>query len=115
MAKPVRMLKENVSTVRDLEKVLKKERRIVLVFHATWCVPCRLYEKIIDKYRTEHDVPLSHVNVENARELTEKFQVMSVPFTLIVDEDMSVKETLCGNVDEKSFHNLVIKYFSEAS
>lgn len=113
MAMPVRKLDENVSTISDLERVLKKEKRIMLVFHATWCMPCRMYEKIIDGYRTECNVPLCHVNVENARELTDKFQVMSVPFTLVLDEDMSVKEKLCGNVEERSFHNLVTKYFSQ--
>lgn len=113
MVKPVRKLEENVSTVNGLEEVLKKEKRIMLVFHAKWCAPCRIYEKIIDEYRTEHNVPLCRVNVENAKELTDKFQIMSVPFTLIIDEDMSVKATQSGKIDEKSFHDLVIKYFSK--
>jgi len=56
----------------------------VVDFWAEWCGPCKLLSPIIDEVAKELNgkVKFGKVNIEEMRELTGKFEVMSLP-TLI--------------------------------
>ncbi|KAL0266093.1 UNVERIFIED_CONTAM: hypothetical protein PYX00_011809 [Menopon gallinae] len=115
MKKPLRKLEESVNTVEGLKAVLEKEGRVIIVFHASWCRPCKVYEKTIEACRTEHEAPFCRVDVDCARELTQKFGVMAVPCTLVVDADMSVMREVNGVVDEDAFAKLVEECFGKSA
>jgi thioredoxin 1 len=54
-------------------------------FWAEWCPPCRAIAPVVEQLVTEYHgkAIIAKVNVDNERELAEKFSVMNIP-TLIV-------------------------------
>lgn len=64
----------------------------VIKFYADWCGPCRMYapifNKVADKYRDQ--VEVYDINVDNDPETAQKYEVRSIPFTVLVKEDRSI-------------------------
>lgn len=52
---------------------------VIVKFYASWCQPCKRMDPIVGAYSKEHNIPVFHVNIEEASELAEAMNVMSVP------------------------------------
>ncbi|MBN2251470.1 MAG: thioredoxin [Candidatus Altiarchaeota archaeon] len=97
----------NEETFRDaLQKPLA-----LIDFWAAWCGPCRTLAPVIEKIAKEYEgrVFVGKVNVDENRELSEKYNVMSIP-TLIVFEKGKPVDTSVGAVPEKEIRNMLDKY-----
>ena len=76
---------------------------------ATWCAPCRMLAPVLEELEKEYpDVKFCKINVDEERELAEKFRVESIPMVAFVKDDtfldMSVgyvpKENLAAKIRE---------------
>jgi thioredoxin 1 len=75
-----------------------KEGLVLVDFYADWCGPCKMLAPMLEEYAKEvNNVKVVKVNVEQAPEVTDKYQIMTVP-TLILFKD--------GNIDSirQGFH-----------
>lgn len=74
----------------------------VLDFYAPWCVPCKRILPIVEKFTTEENIPLKKINVEENRNVFNKFNVKTVPTLILVDEkDEEIKRIINPkNLDE---------------
>ena len=70
---------------------------VIVDFWAEWCGPCRMLGPILDELATEHEgkVKIGKVNVDNAPNLSAKFNVRSIPMLLFF-KDGAVKDTVVG-------------------
>lgn len=59
-------------------------------FGAPWCGPCRMQDKILDELISE-GYDIEKVDIDEHEELAEKYDVMTVPTTIIFDEEHEVK------------------------
>ena len=55
----------------------------ILKFFGSWCNPCKALSKNLEDAGIEH----KSINVDENEELTEKYNVMSVPTIVVLDED----------------------------
>lgn len=82
-------------------EVLKSDIPAIVDFFAEWCTPCKMmgpiFEEVSEKFNDK--VKFVKVNVDEARNTSEKYGVMSIP-TLIVFKDGKPAETLVGLQDE---------------
>lgn len=78
------------------EEILNSNKPVLLDFWAGWCGPCQMIGPIVDEIASERqDVKVGKVNVEEQPELAAKFQVMSIP-TLVVIQDGKVINRVVG-------------------
>ena len=68
------------------DEVLKSEIPVLLEFWAEWCGPCRMLSPIVAEIAEEYDgkVKVGKVNVDEEQELSEEFQVESIPMIVIM-------------------------------
>lgn len=68
---------------------------VVVDFWAEWCGPCKLMEPHYEKAaQEEKNIKFGKVNVEEAPELAERFQVMSIPTTIFFKNGEQVDRTV---------------------
>lgn len=90
-------------------EVEKHKGLVVIDLFATWCAPCRMLAPVLEELEKEYpDVKFCKINVDEERELAEKFRVESIPMVAFVKDDtfldMSVgyvpKENLAAKIRE---------------
>lgn len=71
------------------------KRGLVLVdFWATWCAPCQMYGKVLEEFAEEapNYLKIAKVEVEANMKLAERFDVMSVPRTILFRNGTPIAE-----------------------
>ena len=58
-----------------------KEGTWLVDFFATWCGPCRMLEPVLEEFSKDNNV--LQVDIDQFGELTDSFNIMSVPTLLL--------------------------------
>ena len=65
-------------------------------FYADWCGPCKTQDPILEDVLEDYpDVSLEKINVDEAQDVANEYQVRSLP-TLIVETDEGIVERFVG-------------------
>ncbi|MFB6162672.1 MAG: thioredoxin family protein [Halococcoides sp.] len=68
----------------------------LLDFYADWCGPCKTQEPIVEDLESEwENLEVERVDVDEARERANEYQVRSLP-TLIVETDDGIVDRFIG-------------------
>lgn len=88
-------------------EVLQKKGTVLVDFWAEWCAPCRRLSPIVDKVAEEAEgITVGKVNVDEERQLAEKYSIMSIP-TLVVFKDGKEVTRSSGVISEKAIMDLL--------
>jgi len=68
----------------------------VLDFYADWCGPCKMMEPIFEELKEEYEgkVEFESIDVEEKGSLASKYQVMSIPTFVILEDGEEVDRRL---------------------
>ncbi|MGA2699207.1 MAG: thioredoxin [Methanoregula sp.] len=77
-------------------------------FFATWCGPCRMQTPIIEELAKKlgDAVEIQKVDVDEHRDLAEKYAIQVVP-TLIIEKDGKVVQRMEGVTDTATLEKLL--------
>lgn len=81
-----------------------KEGIWLVDFSATWCGPCRMLEPVLEEFSKDNNV--LQVDIDQFRELTDSFNIMSVP-TLMCFENGTLKSQDVGYKSLDELNNFV--------
>jgi len=84
----------------------------VVDFWAEWCGPCKLLSPVVDEAAKEMKgkVKFGKVNIEELRELTDRFEVMSIP-ALIFFKDGEPIEKTSGFMEKRKLLEMIKAVF----
>lgn len=76
---------------------------LVVDFYAEWCGPCRNLKPIFEELATElkDQYAFAKINVDNCREIAQKYQVASLP-TIMIFSNGQVVEQIVGLVSKET-------------
>ncbi len=78
------------------KEVLESDKPVLIDLWAAWCMPCRMLSPTVDALAEElEDVKVCKINVDEERELAQKFNVMSIPMLAVV-KDRAVVASAVG-------------------
>ena len=88
-------------------EVLQADKTVLVDFYADWCGPCKMLSPIVDEVANEvSEVKVCKVNIDEARDLAIKFDIMSIP-TLLVFKNGNVVNSSLGLVSKAKIMDLI--------
>ena len=83
----------------------------ILKFFGSWCNPCKALSKNLEDAGIEH----KSIDVDENEELTEKYNVMSVPTIVVLDEDDNEVGRFIGSQTKEQLLKELKKYEIQSS
>lgn len=89
-------------------KVLQSKVPVLVDFYATWCGPCKAMGEILEEVAADvkNKAAIVKVDVDESKELSGKYNIMSVP-TLILFEDGKIKKEMIGVQTKENLINIL--------
>jgi thioredoxin 1 len=105
------MTSEKIIDVHDSsfqELVLAAEIPVLVDFWAPWCGPCRQATPIFEELAEEVSGKILFVklNIDENRDLAERFGVLSIPTFILFDEGMPI-DRIMGAMPKQVFQQLL--------
>ena len=76
-------------------EVLNSDKPVLLDFWASWCGPCRMVSPVVDEIASERtDVKVGKINVDEQRELADRFGIMSIPTLTVMNGGKVVNQAV---------------------
>ncbi len=76
-------------------EIINSKVPVIADFWASWCAPCRMVAPILDEIASENDdIKVCKINVDDEKELAEKFQIMTIPTLLIFKDGEMVNKSV---------------------
>ncbi len=77
----------------DFKEKIKNKEIVVIDFWAAWCGPCQMFTSIFEEFAKENpNVFCVKVNVDKAPQISQEFQVMSIPTIIFMKNGEIVKK-----------------------
>ena len=84
-----------VTSANFEEEVLNSDKTVLIDFYAEWCGPCKMFSPVVEAVASENeDIKVVKVNVDDAQDLAIKYQVMSIPTTVVIKEGKEVNRAV---------------------
>ena len=76
----------------NFDKTVSECRKPIAVdFYAEWCAPCQSFLRVFSSYAEEAtDFIFAKVNIDDAKELAQRYGVMTVPTVILFREGHAV-------------------------
>ncbi|MBN1596371.1 thioredoxin [candidate division FCPU426 bacterium] len=66
------------------QEVEQAPQAVLIDFYADWCGPCKMIAPILEEIAKERgDIKVVKVNVDEAQDLAQRFNVMSIPMLVL--------------------------------
>ena len=85
----------SVTSANFEKEVINSDKTVLIDFYADWCGPCKAYSPIVESVATENqDIKVVKINVDNAQDIAIKYQVMSIPTTVVIKNGQEINRAV---------------------
>lgn len=89
------------------KEVINSDKKVLADFNADWCGPCRMLKPIIEEFaETNDEIKVVSINIDDEDELSEKYNVSSIPCLVIFDKGKEVKRNV-GLISRDDIDDLI--------
>ena len=88
--------------------VLSSDKPVFVDFWAQWCGPCRMVGPVVEELAGDYDgkVNFVKVNVDNAQEIAQKYNVFSIPTLLLLNKGEIIAQQV-GAGSKEVYQNMI--------
>ena len=99
---------KNVTNEKEFENLLQASLGVTVVdFWAEWCGPCKNYGPTFKETEDElPDVNFIKVNVDNGQAIAAKYDIKSIPATLVFNKG-ELKGGIMGNIKKEDLIKVI--------
>ena len=88
-------------------EVLNSEKKVLADFNADWCGPCQMLKPIIEELaETNDDIKVVSINIDDEDELSEQYNVSSIPCLVLFENGKEVKRNV-GLISRDDIESLI--------
>lgn len=95
-----------------LEEASDKNRLVVIDFYTSWCGPCKVLGPIfseVAKEKKDEPVDFLKINCEELEDLSEKYNISSIPTVLYLIDKTVIKESK-GLIEKNVLSDTIDEY-----
>jgi thioredoxin 1 len=102
---------KELQNINEFQEIIKGDKPVLLDFYADWCGPCQTLLPIVERLAVKHeaDFVIAKVNVDKNPELSQKFNVRSIPALFFI-QNGEVKENFFGLRTEQELEAKIHQY-----
>ena len=88
--------------------VLSSDKPVFVDFWAQWCGPCRMVGPVVEELAGDYDgkVNFVKVNVDNAQEIAQKYNVFSIPTLILLNKGEIIAQQV-GAGSKETYQNMI--------
>ena len=88
--------------------VLNSDKPVFVDFWAQWCGPCRMVGPVVEELAGDYDgkVNFVKVNVDNAQEIAQKYNVFSIPTLILLNKGEIIAQQV-GAGSKETYQNMI--------
>ncbi len=80
----------------EFNSLISSEKIVVVDFYADWCGPCKMMGPVVEGLASElqGQVKVCKINIDEAQEIAEKFEVMTIPTFIVFKSGEPVSRSI---------------------
>ena len=89
------------------KEVLNSDKKVLVDFNADWCGPCKMIKPMIEEIaESDDEIKVVSINIDDEDELSEKYNVSSIPCLIIFDKGKEIKRNV-GLISKDDIEGLI--------
>ena len=88
----------------NFKELIKKEKKVLVDFYATWCGPCKMLGPILEQ--AEGKIKVIKIDVDVFEDLAREYGVMSIPTLVLIENGKEIKRNV-GFMDKSSLEKYI--------